>query len=336
MAALWLGALCPFTANYVAMPLTETLSIFCVALGLCAFAAVLERPRWGWMLALAFAWSYAALLRPDGVLLAVAFLPALVFYGQRSLGLARSIRIALLCGLVAIMPFAAWTFRNWYTFHVFQPLAPRSATDPGEAKALGFQRWTKTWMADFASTYEIYWNVPGDDIDVHSLPARALEGDQRKTLALIAQYNNGNVLTPQIDAGFAALAAQRIRAHPFRYYVTLPLLRLADMWFRPRVEMLNIELRWWQYRLHHVETGISYAYGALNLFYLAAALVGAFYWPRFGTAMVAYVVLRCMLLATLEAPEPRYTLECFPIVIAFAALSLPFNKRGVFEVELER
>ena len=31
--ALVLAALCPFTANYVAAPLTETLSIFCVALG---------------------------------------------------------------------------------------------------------------------------------------------------------------------------------------------------------------------------------------------------------------------------------------------------------------
>jgi hypothetical protein len=29
-----------------------------------------------------------------------------------------------------------------------------------------------------------------------------------------------------------------------------------------------------------------------------------------------------MLLLTLEAPEPRYTLECFPIVIAFAAVAL--------------
>ena len=157
------------------MPLTETLSIFCVALGLYAFAAVLERPHWGWMLALAFAWSYGALLRPDGALLAVAFFPALVLYGRNSLGFARSLRIALLCGLISVLPFAAWTFRNWRTFHVFQPLAPRSATDPGEFKAPGFQRWTKTWMADFASTYEIYWNVPGDDIDIHSLPARALD-----------------------------------------------------------------------------------------------------------------------------------------------------------------
>ena len=78
----------------------------------------------------------------------------------------------------------------------------------------------------------------------------------------------------------------------------------------------------WQYRLHHAETRISFAYGALNLLYLLAALVGVFYWPRFATAMVAYVVLRSLLLLTLEAPETRYTLECFPIVIAFAALAI--------------
>jgi hypothetical protein len=37
---------------------------------------------------------------------------------------------------------------------------------------------------------------------------------------------------------------------------------------------------------------------------------------------VAYCVVRSILLLTLEAPEPRYTLECFPIVIAFAAVAL--------------
>jgi Dolichyl-phosphate-mannose-protein mannosyltransferase len=324
MVALWLAALCPFTANYVAMPLTETPSIFCVALGLYAFAAVLERPHWGWLLTLALAWSCATLLRPDGALLAVVFLPALIFYGRGVFGLARSLRMALFCGVISALPFAAWTLRNWHTFHVFQPLAPRSATDPQEPKAPGFQRWTKTWLADFASTYEIYWNVPGDDIDIHALPARALDSpaNNRETLSLIAQYNAADVLTPGIDAGFRALAAERIRAHPVRYYVTLPLLRLADMWFRPRVEMLNIELRWWQYRLHYTETRIAYAYGALNLAYLLTAFIGTFYRPRFAAVMVAYCVLRSMLLLTLEAPEPRYTLECFPIVIAFASVAL--------------
>ncbi len=327
MIALWLAVLCPFTANYVAMPLTETLSIFCVALGLCAFAAVLERPQIPWMLALAFAWSYAALLRPDGVLLGVVFCPALILFGRRTIGLGRTLRIALFCGLLAALPFTAWAARNWRTFHVFQPLAPRYANDPAEYTPRGYQRWTETWLVDFASTYEIYWNVPGDDFDAEALPARALEPDlnpdnDRQTRNLISQYNHGHELTPQIDAGFAALAAQRIHAHPFRYYVTLPLLRLADMWLRPRVEMLNIELRWWQYSRHNAETEIAYAYGALNLAYLIAAIIGAFYWPRYGTAMVAYVLARSVLLATIEAPEPRYTLECFPIVIAFAAAAL--------------
>ncbi len=328
MVALWLAALCPFTANYVAMPLTETPSIFCVALGLYAFAAVLQRARWPSMLALAFAWSYAALLRPDGALLAIVFFPALILYGRSSLGLARSLRIALFCGLLSALPFVSWTLRNWHTFHVFQPLAPRYANDPGEFKPLGYQRWVKTWMADFASTYEIYWNVPGDDLDSHALPQRAFEGDERATRDLISRYNNGDLLTPQIDAAFAALAAERIHAHPFRYYVTLPLLRLGDMWLRPRVEMLDIELRWWQYDQHHAETQIAYAYGALNLAYLVAALVGVFYWPRFATVMVSFVVLRSLLLLTIEAPEPRYTLECFPMVIAFAAVSLGMFRTG--------
>ena len=322
IVALWLAALCPFTANYAAMPLTEIPSIFCVALGLYAFAAVLRRPQWPSMIALAFAWSYAALLRPDGALLAIVFFPALILYGRTSLGLARSLRIALFCGLLAALPFAAWSLRNRHTFHVFQPLAPRYANDPGEFIPLGYQRWTKTWMADFASTYEIYWNVPGDDLDIHALPERALATVDRETRELIARYNNGDVLTPPIDAGFAALAAERIHAHPFRYYVTLPLLRLADMWLRPRVEMLNIELRWWQYGMHRAETRIAIAYGALNLAYLVAALIGVFYRPRYATAMVAYIVLRSLLLLTIEAPEPRYTLECFPMVIAFAAAAL--------------
>jgi hypothetical protein len=35
--------------------------------------------------------------------------------------------------------------------------------------------------------------------------------------------------------------------------------------------------------------------------------------------MVALIALRSLLLATLEAPEPRYTLECYPVVILLAA-----------------
>jgi hypothetical protein len=38
--------------------------------------------------------------------------------------------------------------------------------------------------------------------------------------------------------------------------------------------------------------------------------------------MFGFVGLRCLLLLTLDNSEPRYTLECFPIVILLAAFTL--------------
>jgi Dolichyl-phosphate-mannose-protein mannosyltransferase len=322
--ALLLAALCPFTANYAAAPLTETLSIFCVALGFRALAEILEGPRLLWMALLIFSWSYAALLRPDGALLAVVLWGALIIYGRHSLGWVSAGRLAMLAGLLSVLPFVAWTVRNEHTFHVFEPLAPRYANDPGEFAFPGFVRWVKTLTADFTSTNEIYWNGNSDSIDPANLPARAYDSPSqyRETQRLLEQYNATTTLTPELDAGFAQLAAERVSDHPFRYYVGLPLLRLADMWLRPRVENLNVPLRWWQYGQHPGPARVAIFYGALNLAYLVAAFLGVLHWPRLAGSMVALIVLRSLLLATLEAPEPRYTLECFPVLIVLAAVGL--------------
>jgi 4-amino-4-deoxy-L-arabinose transferase-like glycosyltransferase len=326
--ALLLAALCPFTANYAAAPLTETLSIFCVALGFRALAEVVEGPRRGWTAllifsSLVFSWSYAALLRPDGALLAVVLWISLIVYGRHSLGWVSALRLAMVAGLLSLLPFVAWTLRNEHTFHVFQPLAPRYANDPGEFAFPGFVRWIKTLTADFTSTNEIYWNGNSDRIDPGNLPARAFDnpGQYQQTQRLLEQYNATTTLTPEFDAAFAQLAADRVRAHPIRYYVGLPLLRLADMWLRPRVETLNVPLRWWQYERHPAATRVALFYGALNLAYLVAAFLGVLRWPRLAGSMVGLIALRSLLLATLEAPEPRYTLECFPLLIVLAAVA---------------
>ncbi len=327
--ALWLSALCPFTANYSAVPLTETLELFCTALAFYAFARFLWSPRFAWALAMAASWSYATLLRPDGALLGVALCPAILIYGYRRWGAVRMVRWALLCGMVSILPFIPWTLRNHRTFHVFQPLAPRYAVDPGESTDPGFNRWTKTICIDFACTWDIYWNIDSDVIDFTDLPARAFDSPQQylETRDLIAAYDRTTTLSPQLDAAFGALAAERIRAHPLRYYVALPLARLADMWLRPRTEMLWIELRWWQYSRHHTETEFALAYAALNLAYLVAALIGFLKRPRLSGVIFAFVLLRCALLVTLEAPEPRYTLECFPPLIALAGVAFSRKPR---------
>jgi hypothetical protein len=328
--ALYLAALCPFTADYVAAPLSETLSISCVAVACAALVWLQRRPGWGPCMLLAATWSYATLLRPDGALLAAASFLAIVMFANRSfselppLGQARAWRLALCAGLLSVIPFAFWTARNLRTFHVFEPLAPRYATDPGEFTAPGFQRWMKTWIVDFASTSDIYWNVDSALLDVNLLPERAFDSARQRegTNAIIEAYNEKTTLTPSIDARFDALAAERERTHPLRSYVELPLLRVLDMWLRPRTEMLNIELRWWQYDRHNAETEFAAAYALLNLVYVLLAAVGAWRMRQKGTVLVAaivtYCVLRSLLLATIEAPEARYTIEAFPMLCILA------------------
>lgn len=324
---LWLACLCPFTANYAAIPLTETLELFSITVALYAFARFLESPRNRWLCLMAAAWSYAALLRPDGPLLAVALCPALYFYGRERWGAGRMLRSAVIAGLLSIIPFIPWTLRNWNTFHVFEPLAPRYAVDPGQSTNPGFNHWTKAICVDFACTEDIYWNGGTDKIDPSALPSRAFPSPEvrAETLKLLARYNRAKVLTPSIDARFGEVAKQIIRAHPLRYYIELPLARLADMWLRPRTEMLWVALRWWQYSRHPEQTLFAWAYAILNLAFLLAALRGILKRPPFWIAMLAFALLRCALLATLEAPEPRYTLECFPMIFVLSAIA--FTRR---------
>jgi hypothetical protein len=359
---LWLAALCPFTAIYAAQPLTEALTLFMLALALWSAARFRVRPGWVPALWFTFAVTYAALLRPDGALVAVALAPALLIglgrkehpsgakarvdfaaftavraealtYQSCPFKIATSgkapglARMAVVCLLLALAPFAAWTGRNWTVFHVFEPLAPRYANDPGQTTYPGWQRWMKTWCLDFVSTYEVYWLVPGSPLDLGQLPSRAFDSPAQyaETAALAADYNDRDGATdivPDVDARFAKLAEERITAHPLRYYLWLPLGRVADMWLRPRVENLPIDLDWWVYAHHHVETRFSWFYVGLNAFYLLLAAAGLCLRPRLWRPMLAYMLLRSALLTTIEAPEARYTLECFPMLFALGGVAL--------------
>jgi hypothetical protein len=326
---LWLAALCPFTAVYAANPLTEGPTLFVLALALWSAARFRARPGWGPALWFTFAVTYAALLRPDGALAGLALAPALLIRLRRGEGGAavpktKLVRMAAVCVLLALLPFGAWTWRNWHVFHVFEPLAPRLATDPGEDTHPGWERWVKTWCLDFVSTYDVYWNVPGSPLDLSQLPSRAFDSPAQyaATAALAADYNANQQLTPEFDARFGKLADERIAAHPLRFYVWLPLGRMADMWLRPRVENLPIDLDWWVYAHHNAETLFGWSYAALNALYLLLGVAGLCLRPRFWAPMLAYMLLRSALLTTVEAPEARYTLECFPFLFALGGIAL--------------
>jgi hypothetical protein len=353
---LWLAAMCPFTAVYASAPLTESLTFDMICLALWSLQRYLYTSkargqsesgyptlagplsfRLGWvpLLAFTFAISAAAMLRPDGALLAIALWPALIFSSHRRRTSHSTLTLAFLVALISILPFAAWTVRNWNTFHVFEPLAPRYATDPGEDPHLGWQHWVETWCLDFTCTSEIYWNVPDGPIAMDDLPTQAFDSSdqQEQTSELFADYNRDQQITPQLDARFEALARERTAAHPLRTWLWMPLGRLADMTLRPRVENLTIDLRWWEYWKHRSETRFSVAYAGVNLLFLALGIAGLFYRPRFWPYMLAYLVLRSLLLLTIEAPETRYTLEFFPMIFALGGIALQriFTRQAAVE-----
>jgi hypothetical protein len=315
---LWIAALCPFTSSYAASPLTESLTLFCITVAMWLTVRFQDRQGWAAALGFTLAITFAALLRPDGALIGVAFgIPmVLALFSGRGSSLMRRMMMALACIVMAAAPFGVWTAHNWDQFHVFQPLAPRYATDPGEPTWQGWQRWVKTWSLDFKNTYEIYWNVPDGPFDMTSIPARAFDSKEQRdrTAAIARDYeNNDESFTADLDARLGRLADERIAAHPVRYYVLLPAARVADMLLRPRVENLPIDQDWWVFRRHWDETILSWFYVVLNLAYLLLGVIGLCLRPRLWPWMLLYFVLRCALLATVEGPEARYTLEFFPM-----------------------
>ncbi len=324
LLALWMAELCPFTAIYVSAPLTEGPTLFCIVLACWAVLRFQDHPAWPSALGFTAAVTWAALLRPDGALLAVALAPALFAPRVRSrISRQRLLRISLTCVALALLPFALWAVRNWRQFHVFQPLAPRYASDPGDSSDLGFQAWTSTWTLDFVNTVDCYWPVPGDAVNPDNIPPRAWSSpaDHQRLLDLFAAYNqNGFHTSDSMNATLALLAQHNRTAHPFRTRLAIPALRAADMWLRPRTENLPIDLDWWVYRNHHQETIFSWSYAALNLLLLGTGFLGLALRPRLAGWMLLYLVLRTLLLATVQGPEARYTLECLPILLGTTAL----------------
>ena len=155
------------------------------------------------------------------------------------------------------------------------------------------------------------------------LPSRAFDSPEQReqTTQLLEDYNDTLHVTPELDTRFAALAAERVRHSPFRYYILLPLMRIADMWLRPRTETLPSDTRWWDFDDDPQWLALTVSLGIVNLLFVGAAFAGLLrgrFGPHIGL-LLTFVILRSLFLGTLENPEPRYTLECYPVVIVLAA-----------------
>lgn len=340
--AFLVSMLCPFTANYAAVALTETLSIFFTSLALWSAVKGIrvfkQTEDWGikWWILCGVGISAATLFRPDGIILLITvwvFLFWKLFQnkGKRKILVACAVTTVMVTGVLT-----PWTWRNWVVFHEFQPLAPRYCNAPWEYAPVGFYQWFKTWPVEFASLYDIFWKVSaessGEVIDLNDLPPQAFDNpaEQGQTLKLFKTLNETLLLTPELDAQFAELAQERIARSPVRYYLYLPVLRITDMWLRPRTEPLDMEQHWWRFDPLG-ESLFSLGYALLNFLLLIVAVLGMVKFRRAPCAglLIGFVIIRSVFLGTLENPEPRYVLECFPVVLTFAGAGLSRCRKSV-------
>jgi hypothetical protein len=121
----------------------------------------------------------------------------------------------------------------------------------------------------------------------------------------------------------------------------VPFERALTIWFTPRTELLPIDGKFWplreQWEDSHADVVITGGFAVLGYLYVALAAAGIWFAWRaerlrsargwFGGVnlwgvglLLAYVVVRTAFLTTVEAPEPRYVVSCYPAVLALVSL----------------
>ncbi len=309
--ALWLAATCPFVANYSAVVLTEVVVTFLATAALACFALGLrqEPARLGlrigdhWNLTFAFALlgclltGAATLVRPEMPLLLAA---AVLVYGLRAwspLGGRKSILFVAAMTGAFLLPLVPWAARNAVSLHKLQFLAPRYATFPGEYASVGYYAWTGTWLERYRDVYFTVWKIGEERADVNELPASAFD--------------------------------------------RVPFERALTIWFTPRTELLPIDGKFWplreQWEDSHADVLVTGGFAVLGYLYIALAIGGVWlawqkrresgatgqpFRPNFwGLALLlAYFLVRTAFLTTVEAPEPRYVVSCYPGILALIAM----------------
>jgi hypothetical protein len=353
--ALWLTALCPFTAMYTAVPQTEILATFLTTLALLAFIRIFavsfyRRPvdferdltqlrlptehkqdvlfeAGSWLLG-GLLVGFGTLVRPEAPLILLAAGLVAAIRWRRRADWHRLVLAGCWMAVGLVLPLLPWAVRNARTLGRIQFTAPRYAESYGDYIPRGFFGWTKTWMVRYEDAYTVPWKLGNGAIEMSALPATAFDSasERLRVAALLAAYNDGWKMTPVLDRAFEQLAQERSRAHPLRTYIAIPLMRAAAIWFTPRVETLRYSGHLWppgeMHRNNATEFDVTLGLWLLAFAYVGLAIVGAWRFRKNpGVVLVIFFfALRTALLTQMQTVEPRYVIECFPALLALAAL----------------
>jgi hypothetical protein len=330
LAGPWAGLLAlaatmlnPFLPLYSAALLTETPALFLATATLATLVLLAERrPRLAWAGSGALG-ALATLLRPDGLLLAAAFLPALIF---QSGSWRDKMQRALLAAAAFVVVFAPWPLRNLVATGAVHPLGGRidRFTQPVENYE-GYWAWLRSWSTDWTpmTTPTTCFYAPDCPQGLWDLRQRGAYRffDDEKVVQPLIQRRFREGLTPQLSHDFSAVAAAHRRARPLLVEVALPLSRAWSMWTSPNDELLQGSRPWiWPHLWPHMA---RWSELQVLLFLVGGAWLS---WRRrtraSASALYFAVLTRTLVLAYTFYCMPRYTLEVLPIVYTLGAAGL--------------
>lgn len=347
-AALWMAALCPFTANYSAVLLTEVLATFLTTLALLVFVCALGnasidlpvskldrtilRSLIGWWFLGGLIVGLGTLVRPETPLVLIAVGVVLSVRWRRRADWSKLVLATMWMAVGLLLPLMPWAVRNARTLGRVQFLAPRFAESYGDFIPYGFYAWTRTWMVRFGDAYLVPWKLGKEPIPIETLPNSAFDSDAEhaRGAALLRRYNDTLQMTPMLDHGFGSLARERTARRPLRTYVFIPLARAWMVWFTPRVQLLRYSGKLWplgeKWRSNPVQFSVTLGFGLLVFVYAGLALAGAWRAHLFRaheglSLLIAFLAIRTAFLTQLITVDPRYLIVCFPALLAIGALA---------------
>lgn len=329
---LTLALLCPTLVLFTAAILTETLATFLMTstAGLLLGAATVTSDRWRQLLmALAgLAAAASALVRSDGILCGLYLLALPLLFGEPGTG--KRLRL-IACGVVPfVLLLSLWPLRNWHRFgqpHLYSTLCDtRNQPLPHTAMA----EWFATWITDEAELPDTLWCLlkPYCSATAAVYPPAAFDSTaELLEVNRLLTLRNRDGLTPEIDAGFHALAAARLARHPLRTLLVLPVARAYRMLTGPNDLLLRSskETQPWPAAVELVQPWLVWlarAYVGLAIVGLLWLLLGDALQRRLGWALFILIGLRVGALAFLGLVESRYLIETLPLLLVLDGVAL--------------
>lgn len=177
----------------------------------------------------------------------------------------------------------------------------------------GYFWWIRTWMTD--ETYSDVYRpafAPGDrSFDPRELPQSIFDSaeEREQVLQVLDRYDQTGRFTPEMNDQFQSIANQRIKRAPLRFFLWLPVTRIASMWLTG----FSTDNRFHRF---------------LRILFVLPILIGGTLgfavWARSGPLaelLILVMLTRTLFFAYHYAPEARYIVEAYPTMIAACGIT---------------